>query len=312
MRLNLHTRKLQTQSLKREMVKNYQLYLMVLPSIVMIAIFQYVPMYGVQIAFKDFNARLGIWSSPWIGLTHIEKFIQSPYFFKLLWNTFIINVYSLAIGFPIPILVAVILNELEREVYKKFVQTVICIPHFISTVVMVGMIFLFTNESKGIINHFIAFLGGERIAFMAKQQWFRTIYVLSGVWQNMGWNSIIYIAALSGVDVQMHEAAIIDGAGRLKRIWHINLPTIKPTIVIMLLMSMGKMLSVGFEKIYLMQLPLNLEVSEVISTYTYKIAFEGGSFSYGAAIGLFLNVLNLILLVSFNRIARKMGDVSLW
>lgn len=296
----------------KELRKNNQLYLMILPAVVLVFVFKYIPMYGVQIAFKEFNARAGIWGSPWVGMAHINKFLQSPYCLRLIWNTFAINLYSLLWSFPVPVIIAIILNEITSKHYKKTVQTVICIPHFISTVVMVGIIFLFTNESKGIINNMLAFIGLDRIPFMAKEKWFRTIYIGSGIWQNAGWNSIIYIAALSGVDTQMHEAAIIDGAGRLKRIWYINLPTIMPTIIIMLLMNMGSLLNVGFEKIYLMQLPLNLDISEVISTYTYKIAFEGGSFSYGTAIGLFLNVINLVLLASFNRISKKVGEVSLW
>lgn len=299
------------RKLSREMKINYQLYLMVIPAVIIVFIFNYIPMYGIQLAFKDYAAGLGIWGSKWVGLKHINKFLSSPYSWKLLWNTLSLNLYGL-LGFPIPIIIGLILNEIRNASYKKTVQTIICAPNFISTVVMVGIIMLFTNESHGAINNILEMIGLKRIAFMSDEKWFRTVYVVSGIWQGAGWSSILYVSALSGVPQEMHEAAIIDGAGRWKRIWHIDLAAIKPTIIIVTLMSLGNMLSVGFEKVYLMQQPLNLNVSEVISTYTYKIAFEGGSFSYSTAIGLFLNVVNLLILGFFNFISRKVSEVSLW
>lgn len=305
-------KKQKNSPLLHDMRKNYELYLMVIPAVLLVMVFSYAPMYGIQLAFKDYSARAGIFGSKWVGLKHIRTFFESPYFFRLLWNTLSINVYSLLWGFWVPIVIALIINEITCNVYKKTIQTIICAPHFISTVVMVGMIFLFTNESRGLINNIISVFGFERIPFMAKEEWFRTVYIASGIWQGAGWSSIIYIAALSGVDTEMHEAAIIDGATRMQRIWHINIPAIKPTIIILLLMNMGSMLTVGFEKVFLMQLPLNLDVSEVISTYTYKIAFEGGSFSYSTAIGLFLNIINLILLTVFNKTANSLTGTSLW
>lgn len=205
MTIRLNNIKGQTQIKKKSFAKrlknNYQLYLMVLPAITLVFIFSYVPIYGMQIAFKDFNAKLGIWGSPWVGLEHIFKFIKSPYFYKLMWNTFSINFYSLICSFPIPIIISLIVNEITNARYKKALQTIICAPHFISTVVMVGIIFLFTSESKGIINSVLDMLGFERIPFMAKAEWFRPIYIISGIWQNFGWTSIIYIAALTGVDL---------------------------------------------------------------------------------------------------------------
>lgn len=305
-------KKQKNSPLLHDMRKNYELYLMVIPAVLLVMVFSYAPMYGIQLAFKDYSARAGIFGSKWVGLKHIRTFFESPYFFRLLWNTLSINIYSLIWGFWVPIVIALIINEITCNVYKKTIQTIICAPHFISTVVMVGMIFLFTNESRGLINNIISVFGFERIPFMAKEEWFRTVYIASGIWQGAGWSSIIYIAALSGVDTEMHEAAIIDGATRMQRIWHINIPAIKPTIIILLLMNMGSMLTVGFEKVFLMQLPLNLDVSEVISTYTYKIAFEGGSFSYSTAIGLFLNIINLILLTVFNKTANSLTGTSLW
>lgn len=305
-------KKQKNSPLLHDMKKNYELYLMVIPAVLLVLVFSYAPMYGIQLAFKDYSARAGIFGSKWVGLKHIKTFFESPYFFRLLWNTLSINIYSLLWGFWVPIVIALIINEITCNVYKKTIQTIICAPHFISTVVMVGMIFLFTNESRGLINNIISVFGFERIPFMAKEEWFRTVYIASGIWQGAGWSSIIYIAALAGVDTEMHEAAIIDGATRMQRIWHINIPAIKPTIIILLLMNMGSMLTVGFEKVFLMQLPLNLDVSEVISTYTYKIAFEGGSFSYSTAIGLFLNIINLILLTVFNKTANSLTGTSLW
>ena len=305
-------KKQKNSPLLHDMKKNYELYLMVIPAVLLVLVFSYAPMYGIQLAFKDYSARAGIFGSKWVGLKHIRTFFESPYFFRLLWNTLSINIYSLLWGFWVPIVIALIINEITCNVYKKTIQTIICAPHFISTVVMVGMIFLFTNESRGLINNIISVFGFERIPFMAKEEWFRTVYIASGIWQGAGWSSIIYIAALAGVDTEMHEAAIIDGATRMQRIWHINIPAIKPTIIILLLMNMGSMLTVGFEKVFLMQLPLNLDVSEVISTYTYKIAFEGGSFSYSTAIGLFLNIINLILLTVFNKTANSLTGTSLW
>lgn len=297
--------------LTKELSRNYQLYLMILPAIIIVFIFNYIPMYGVQLAFKDYVVSKGIWGSEWVGLKHIKRFINSPYSWKLMWNTLSLNLYGF-LGFPVPIIIALILNEITSKYYKRTIQTIICAPNFISTVVMVGIIFLFTNESKGAINNILEILGFKRIAFMAEEKWFRTVYVVSGIWQGAGWSSILYVSALSGVDQGIHEAAIIDGANRLQRIWHVDLASIKPTIVITMLMSLGSMLGVGFEKVYMMQLPLNLDVSEVIATYTYKIAFEGGSFSYSTAIGLFLNIVNLILLTLFNYIAKRTTDTSLW
>ena len=297
--------------IRKELARNYQLYLMVLPAIVIIFIFNYIPMYGVQIAFKDYVAGKGILGSEWVGFKHLQRFLESPYSWKLMWNTLALNLCSF-LGFPIPIIISIILNEIGNKTYKKTIQTVICAPNFISTVVMVGMIFLFTNPSKGLINNILASMGFERTAFMADEKWFRPVYVLSGIWQTAGWSSIIYISALSGVDRGIHEAAMMDGANRFQRIWHVDLAAIRPTIIINMLMTLGHMLGVGFEKVYMMQLPLNLDVSEVISTYTYKIAFEGGSFSYSTAIGLFLNIINLILLTMFNYIAKKTTETSLW
>lgn len=292
--------------------KNWELYLLISPVIAYFIIFDYIPMYGVQIAFKNFVAAKGIWGSSWIGFDHFERFFKSYYFWRLIKNTLGISLYQLAVGFPIPLILALLINEVGNKHFKRFVQTITYAPHFLSTVVMVGMIFIFLNPKYGIINHMIAFFGFERISFLTEPGWFKSIYVLSGVWQGMGWSSIIYLAALAGIDPTLHEAARVDGATRLQRIWHINLPGIMPTVVILLILNVGHIMGVGFEKIYLMQNSLNIESSDVISTYVYTRGIVGAQYSFSAAVGLFNSVINLILLVFVNQVAKKVNETSLW
>jgi putative aldouronate transport system permease protein len=275
-------------------------------------VFHYIPMYGVQIAFRDYTPSLGIWNSPWVGLEHMQRFFDSYYFWTLIKNTLGISLYELAVGFPIPIVLALALNELRNGTFKKWVQTVTYAPHFISVVVMSGMIIAFASPGTGLINFAIKALGGEPIQFLSEPGWFKSVFVLSGVWQSMGWGTIIYLAALAGVDPQQHEAAMIDGATRLQRVWHINLPSIVPTMVILLILNVGSFMSVGFEKVFLLQNPLNLESSDVISTYVYRSGLVQGQFSFAAAIGLFNAVINFILLLTVNRIARRLNETSLW
>lgn len=289
-----------------------QLYLFVLPAFLIFLIFSYLPMYGIIIAFKDYVPTLGVLESPWVGLKHFERFFNSYYFGDLIKNTLGISVYSLVVGFPLPIILALALNEVRDGPFKKFTQTITYAPNFVSVVVMVGMVIAFLSPSTGIINHFLDFLGFERISFMTDPKWFKTVYVLSGVWQGTGWSSVIYLAALSGVDTQLHEAAVVDGATRLQRIWHINLPTIRPTMVILLIMSVGSIMSVGYEKILLMQNPLNMESSNVISTFVYKQGLLEAQYSYAAAVGLFNSVINAALLLVVNKVASKLGDASLF
>lgn len=269
-------------------------------------------MYGLQIAFKDFIAVDGIFNSPWVGLEHFERFFQSFYFERLLSNTLLIGLYELAVGFPIPIILALMINEVKNKYFKSFIQTITYAPHFLSVVVVVGILYLYLSPQTGIINQLIVILGGEPIYFMAEPAWFKTIFVFSGVWQNMGWSSIIYLAALSAIDPQLQEAAKIDGASRLQRIWHINLPSIKPTIIIMLILQCGSILGVGFEKVFLMQNSLNMSASDVISTHIYRTGILGADYSYSTAIGLFESFVNLIILLLVNYTARKVNKVSLW
>ena len=294
----------------RKVKINWQLYLLLAPALAYFAIFKYYPMYGLQIAFKYFRAVDGIWGSRWIGFEHFERFFNSYYFWDLIKNTLFINLYALAL-FPISIIAALSLNELRDVKFKKIAQTITYAPHFISTVVLVGMIIAFLDPATGIINSLLGRIGIGPISFMTRPDLFKSVYVWSNEWQNLGWGAIIYLAALAGVDPQLHESAKVDGASRLQRIWHVNIPSIFPTIVIMLILRAGSMMSVGFEKILLMQNPLNLSSSQVISTYVYDSGLLHGQYDYSTAIGLFNSVINLVMLVICNRLARRTG-ASLW
>jgi putative aldouronate transport system permease protein len=300
------------RSIGKYFLRDYQIYIMILPSIAIIFIFSYIPMYGIQIAFKDFRFKEGIWGSPWAGIRHFIRLIGMEQFWKAMKNTVGIQLYSLAAGFPAPILLAIMLNECIFPKFKKTVQMISYAPNFISTVVMCGMIFLFTSKNAGMINNIISALGGERIEFMIQARWFKTIYVFSGIWQGVGFGSIIYIATLSGVDPQLVEAAVIDGANRLQKIWHIDLPCLFPTIVILLIFSLGGLLGVGFEKVLLLQNPLNMDTSDVISTYVYRLGLVDAQYSFTTAIGLFNNVISFLMLAFVNRLAKLITDISLW
>ena len=293
-------------------MRNWQLYLLLLPVVAYFIVFHYLPMYGLQIAFRNYSVRLGFWRSQWVGLEHFERFFRSYYSTQVIANTILISVYSLAVGMPLPILLAILMNEVRNKAFKRTVQTVTYAPYFISTVVMCSMIYLFLSPQSGVINRLLMALGGESIYFMGKPALFKTIYVLTGVWQYTGWNSIIYMAALSGIDPQLHEAAMIDGAGRFRRIWHINLPGLIPTMVILLILNSGSLMTVGFEKIFLLQNDLNRSASEVISTLVYNQGLIQHDYSYSAAVSLFNSVVNCILLVTVNQIARRVSETSLW
>ncbi|WP_281811275.1 ABC transporter permease [Vallitalea longa] len=296
----------------KRLKKDYPLWLFVLPGIIITFIFSYVPLYGVQIAFRNFNPKLGFFGSPWVGLEHFKRFFDSPYFFTTIKNTFVLSLYSLIAGFPIPILLALILNSFRHKKYRKVIQTVTYAPNFISTVVMCGMLLLFLSPSVGIINNVIEFFGGNNINFMAEKDYWRHIYVWSGVWQGMGWSSVIYFAALSSVSPELHEAAIVDGATKFQIVRYIDFPSIIPTATILLILSCGSILSVGFEKVFLLQNDLNLSVSQVISTYVYKVGLIDNNISYSSAIGLFNSAVNAILLIVVNRISKKLSGISLW
>ncbi|MCU6712713.1 ABC transporter permease subunit [Paenibacillus sp. J5C_2022] len=296
----------------KKIMASYQLYLLVLPTIAYFIIFHYIPIYGAQIAFKDFIAIKGIEGSPWIGFEHFERFFDSYQFWLVLKNTLGINVYELLVAFPAPIVLALLLNALSNARFKKFVQTVTYAPHFISVVVIVGMLNIFLSPHNGIVNELMRMFGAEPIFFMGSPEWFKTIFVFSGIWQNIGWSTIIYLAALTSVNPSLHEAAVVDGASKLQRIVYIDLPSILPTIVILLILNIGNFMSVGFEKVYLMQNSLNVDASEIIQTYVYKVGLLNAQYGYSAAIGLFNSVINFILLLSVNRLAKRLKQNSLW
>ncbi|TNJ66965.1 sugar ABC transporter permease [Paenibacillus hemerocallicola] len=296
----------------RSIKANWDLYAMILPVIVYFIVFEYTPMYGVLIAFKDFVANKGIWGSPWVGFQHFERFLKGYYFGRLLKNTLGISFYQLVVGFPVPIILALCINEVKNKYFKSFVQTVTYAPHFLSTVVLVGMIMIFLSPQNGVVNILLQYVGVGPISFMTESAWFKTIYVFSGVWQNMGWSSIIYLAALAGIDPQLHEAARIDGATRLQRIRHVNLPGIMPTIVVLLMLQIGTIMGIGFEKAFLMQNPLNMEASDIISTYVYRTGIVEGQFSFSTAVGLFNSFINLFLLVVANSAVRRLNHTGLW
>ena len=297
----------------RGVIKNWQLYVFLLPAFVYVLIFNYAPMYGVVMAFKQYSLRAGIWGSPWIDpiYKNFRLFFDGRMFADVLRNTVTLSLYGLIAGFPFPILLALMLNEVKSKRYMKFVQNVTYTPYFISTVVIVGMIRLFFTGT-GIVNSIFARFGVAPVLFLNQAGYFPHMYIWSGIWQTVGYGSIIYFAALSGVPPELHEAAVIDGASRLRRIWHINLPHIRPTIVILLILDAGRIMNVGFEKIYLMQSSLNLAQSEVISTYIYKVGVTKQNFSIGAAVGLFNNVINMALLIIVNWVAGKIGETSLF
>lgn len=287
------------------------LYLMLVPGLVYILLFNYIPMYGVTIAFKDFYASRGILGSPWVGLEHFKRVFRSPDFLPILWNTLSLSVYQLLITFPLPIFLALLINSCHSKRFGKFVQNVTYAPYLVSVVVLVGMMMIMFAP-RGVFNNILEIMGGERRLFMGDAKYFRHIFVLSAVWQTTGWNSIIYMAALSGVSPELYEAARMDGAGKLQRILHIDIPHIVPTIAIILTLNAGAVMSMGFEKAYLMQNDLNIGVSEILSTYVYKKGLLDIDYGYSAAVGLFNNGINLIILLLVNKAAKKITDSSLF
>ena len=294
------------------MLAHWPLYVLILPPIIYVAIFSYVPMYGVLLAFKQYMPLEGIIGSPWVGFSHFEQFFSSPSSWRIIKNTILISIYSLVAGFPLPILLAVALNEVRIQWFKKSVQMLTYAPYFISSVVLVGIVMQVLDPRIGLINQFIQLFGGDPINFMGDPQSFRSIYVWMGIWQGTGYGAIIYLAALAGVSKDLQEASIIDGASKVRRIWHVDLPSIRSTIVILLVLSIGGIMSVGFETIYLMQNNLNLSVSEIISTYVYKVGLINSNYGFSTAIGLFNSIINLILLIIANFTARKLTDSGLW
>jgi putative aldouronate transport system permease protein len=295
----------------KKILSNYQLYLFLLPALVYFIVFHYVPMYGILIAFKDFVATKGILGSPWVGFKHFERFFESYQFWSLIKNTLGLSVIQLIVGFPLPIFLALMMNQIRSDKYKRFVQTVVYAPHFISVVVLAGMIYVFFSNN-GLINNLILIFGGDPISFMAKPDWFKPLYIASGVWQETGWAAIIYLAALAGVSPELHEAAVMDGANKWQRIFHVDIPAIMPTAVILLILNVGNIMNIGFEKAYLLQTPMNQPAAEIIPTYVYKMGLQQAQYSFAAAVGLFNSVINLVLLVLVNKFAKKLSGTGLW
>ena len=293
-------------------IRNKALYAMVLPALIYVALFCYWPLYGVQIAFRNFKFPDGITGSAFVGWKWFKYFFRSNQFPIVVRNTLILNFYNLLAGFPIPILLALIMNSINSKRFRRIAQTVTYLPHFISVIVLVGMMSCMFSINTGWFSTIVRALGGTPVQLMGEAKYFRHVYVWSGVWQEMGWNSIIYLAALTSIDSGLHEAAMIDGAGKLRRIWHIDIPGILPTIAILLIMRFGQMMSLGFDKAYIMQNSLNYSVSEVLSTYIYKQGIKSTKYSYSAAISLFNNLINLIMLVTVNRISDKLSGNSLF
>lgn len=297
--------------IKRELSSNRYLYLLTIPVVAFYIIFHYLPMFGLVIAFKDYNISKGIWDSAWVGFRYFKEFFTGIYFTRTLWNTLALSIGSLVFGFPFPIIFALLLNEMRGRKFKKLVQTVTYLPHFISMVVICGMIVDFFS-TDGLISVLISWLGGKNMNYVGSPSHFRFIFIATDVWQTFGWNSIVYMAALAGVDTQLYEAATIDGAGRFKKVLHVTLPGIASTIVVMLILRMGRILGVGYEKIILLYSPATYEAADVISSYVYRMGIENSRFGYSAAVGMFQSVVNVTLVLSANAISKKVSEVSLF
>lgn len=297
--------------IRRDFRQHWMLYLMALPMIVFYLLFHYQPMYGASIAFKDFIPKLQIQGSPWVGLKHFEAFFTDVYAGRIIRNTITLSLEQLLFSFPAPIILAVMINEVRKKWFKSTVQTLTYLPHFISLMVVCGLVAEFTNRN-GLINDIIAFFGGKRVTMLLKPVYFRPLYIISGIWQEVGWGSIVYLAAITGVDEQLYEAARIDGVGKLKQIWYITLPGILPTIVVMLLLKIGSIMDVGYEKIILLYNSSTYSTADVISTFVYRKGIQEYNWSYAAAVGLFNSAINFILIIGANTLSRKINETSLW
>ena len=292
--------------------KDYQIWLLLLPAIIFFIVFHYLPLYGIQIAFRDYKAVQGIVGSKWVGLKHFQDFFASYYSSRLILNTFLLNFYNLLWGFPIPIILAILLNQFNKNGFKRFAQTVIYIPHFISTIVMVGILYLFLSPSSGIVNKFIEQMGGSPIFFMNDANWFRTLFIGSGVWQHTGWSAILYIATLTGIDQEIYEAATIDGASKRQKIWYVDIPHLIPIVVMILILNCGNLLASNTDKALAMQQAGNMAKSDIIGVYVYTQGLGKAQFSYTAAIGLTINLVNFVMIVSVNWISKKLSKTSLF
>lgn len=298
--------------LKVVLKNNWQLYLLVLPAVIYFVVFNYLPLYGIQIAFKDYKAVDGIAGSAWVGLKHFKNFFNAYYFKRLLSNTLLLNVYYLLWSFPVPLILAILLNQIRGTKKKRFIQTSIYVPYFISTVVLAGMLYIFLSPTSGILNFARTALGLKAIDFMSDASAFRSIYIISGIWQAAGYGTILYIATLTGIDLSLYEAAEIDGASIWQKIRYIDIPSLIPTAMMVFILDCGKMLASDTNKALVMQTPGNIPTSDIIGVYVYNVGLGSGQFSYTAAIGLFINIINFILIVSVNQLSKRMTDVGLF
>ncbi len=306
------TRTVSRKSFRDVLRRDKYLVLMIIPAFMLFAVFSYLPMFGIVMSFQDFVPGRGFLGSRWVGLKWFKYFVSSVYFGRLLRNTVLLSVYSLLFGMPMTILFALLLNELRSRTFKRIVQTVTYLPYFISTVIMVSILRMLLSYPRGVVNSALSALGLTEINFFQEAGWFRTLYIGSGIWQGLGWNSILYLAALTSINPDLYEAAYMDGANRLQQMWHISLPGMMNTIVTMLILSLGGIFSVGYEKVYLMYNPVTMDQADVISTYVYRTGLESMRYSYASAIGLFNSVINFAVLLLANTLSRKITEIGLW
>lgn len=299
------------QQFIKTLKKEKYLWFLVLPGVIWYIIFAYGPMYGLIISFENFSPYRGIWGGPWVGLKWFNQFFSSQFFWRLIKNTLLLNIYGIIFSFPVPILLALFLNEIQHKWYRSAAQTISYLPYFVSTVVIVGLVANFTMPT-GIVNNILGLFGIQPINFLVKPEWFRTLYIASGIWQTAGWGSIIYLAAMSGIDSQLYEASVVDGATKIKQLWHITIPGIMPTIIIMLILNVGHILSVGYEKIILMYNTSTYETADVINTYVYRRGILSGEFSFGTAVGLFQSIINFAVVMLANKFSKRVSEISLW
>ncbi|WP_159887804.1 ABC transporter permease [Paenibacillus puerhi] len=309
---DLLARKGKYGTLLKDIIRDKWLYLMLLPGVLYFIVFKYVPMYGVSMAFQDYRPHLGFLDSPWVGLKHFQRFFSEPQFGMLFRNTVILAIYNLVFFFPLPIVLSLMLNEVRRAKFKSFVQTLVYIPHFVSWVVVVGIFYILLTTENGILNELLYQITGKKIAFLLEAEWFRTMIITQSIWKEVGWGTVIFLAALAGVDLQQYEAARIDGAGRWRQLWHITLPAIRSTIVILFILRLGNFMDSGFEHIFLMLTPTNREVGEVFDTYVYTKGMTQAQYSYSAAVGLFKSAVGLFLVLGSNWLAKKFGEEGIY
>ncbi|ALS28102.1 protein lplB [Paenibacillus sp. 32O-W] len=309
--IGMEKKRIRSQLIK-DIFRDRWMYVLLFPGVLYFVIFKYLPMAGLVMAFQDYKPHLGFLESPWVGLKHFERFFSEPQFWMLFRNTLLLAVYNLVFFFPLPIVLALMLNEVRQELFKRFVQTIVYLPHFVSWVVAVGIFYVLFTTEGGVVNEFIARLGMEKIPFLLSEEWFRTMIVSQSIWKEAGWGTIIFLAALSGIDLQLYEAARIDGAGRWRQLWHITLPAIRSTIVILFILRLGSFLDTGFEHIFLMLNSMNREVGEVFDTYVYLKGLTQAQYSYSAAVGMFKSLVGLVLVIGANRLAKKMGEEGVY